>query len=550
MSNPQQRILVVARRHFLRLCSSLGVSLLPLGGCRRDDRDDQGSGESDDTSNEDASSTQGTDDTRGTGATDDGGSTGDTGDDVPPGPFPVPPLDDGEVIDGVRVFRLKLQQGQVEWIEGNPTATYGVNGPVLGPTLRFRKGERVRVEVTNDLDEASTLHWHGLELPARSDGGPYQLIEPGETWISEYDVVQRAMTAWYHPHPMHMTARHVYMGMAGFIYLEDPAQDVELPSTYGVDDLPLVIQDRRFFANGTHPYSPGNTPVMHDRMAGLRGDVMLVNGLRQPTGVVPRGLVRLRLLNGSNARIYNIGFGDDRSFQQIASDGGLLAAPKTTSRVLLAPGERAEILVDFGSDETGTEIALQSYSDEVFSTVFQGNMGNNLADDLDRTTFEIMTFEIGEPPAQTITPPAAFAPIEAMLEADAVRTRTLALSMGGGTVAINGVQMTHLEPVPDEISFDIPAGSIELWELIGSTGMAHPVHIHNRHFQSLDIDGQPPPPELAGWKDTVVVGPQQLVRILVSFEGNVDPDHPYMFHCHILEHEDLGMMGRFFIIDP
>ncbi len=266
----------------------------------------------------------------------------DPGVTIPGGdPLPMPPLDDGELVAGVRVFRLDLQAGTVDFGAGAPTATYGINGAYLGPTLRFRRGERVRLEVTNSLAEPSTLHWHGMHVPAASDGGPYVMVAPGATWVTEYEVTQRPMTAWYHPHPMHQTARQVYMGLAGVIYVDEPTPPADLPSTYGVDDLPLVIQDRRFFADGTHPYSGGATVAMHDMMAGLKGQTMLVNGAVQPRGVIARGLVRLRLLNGSNARTYHLGFADGRSFQLIASDGGLLAAPVTTARVLLAPGERA-----------------------------------------------------------------------------------------------------------------------------------------------------------------------------------------------------------------
>lgn len=516
MSKRVPLTVLLQRRSFLELCGVAGASLLPPGCMGHSHGHDRAPSA-----------------------------------DVPSGgELPLPPLDDGELVGDVRVFRLTLQSGEIEWVEGFPTETYGVSGAYLGPTLRFRRGERVRLELTNTLGETTTVHWHGLELPAREDGGPYQTIAPDATWVSEYDVVQRAMTAWYHPHQMHMTARHVHMGLAGLIFVEDPAQDVELPSTYGIDDIPLIIQDRRLSADGTHPYSPGNSPSMHEHMAGLRGDLLLVNGARQPRGVVPRGWVRLRLLNASNARIYNLGFSDGRGFRQIASDGGLLAAPRTTTRVLLAPGERAEILVDFDADAPGAEVALQSFSGEVFSALFRGTMGAGVADDLDRTTFEIVTFEVGDPPAARLTPPAAFAPIARMVETDAVRSRTIALSIGPGAAAINDTQMTRLDEVPDAISFQIPSGSIELWELTNSSGMAHPLHIHNRHFQILDIDGQPPPPELAGWKDTVIVRPEQVVRVLVQFEGITDPEHPYMFHCHILEHEDMGMMGRFFIVEP
>lgn len=455
----------------------------------------------------------------------------------------IPPLDEGELVNGVREFRLNLQTGSVEWIQGRPTATYGANGDVLGPTLRFRRGERVRIEVTNALGITTSLHWHGMQVPAHADGGPYQTIAPGATWTAEYDVIQRAMTAWYHPHLMHETARHVYMGLAGMIVVDDPTDATELPATYGVDDLPVIIQDRRFAADGTHSYSEGKAPSMHDHMAGLRGDTLLVNGRITPRAIVPRGLVRLRLLNGSNARIYNLGFSDNRSFLHIASDGGLLAAPDTTTRVLLAPGERAEVLVDFAS---GDAAQLVSYSGEVFATLFTGMMGANLSDALDRTTFPIMTFEVGGEPS-SLAAPTAFAPIARDTANDAIRTRTIAMSFAPGRFQINGTVMTELEPVPAALSFQMAPGDAELWTVTNTSGMAHPLHVHNKHFQVLDINGQPPPAVLAGWKDTVVIRPGDTVRLLLRFEGTADADHPYLFHCHILEHEDMGMMGRFFI---
>ncbi len=469
-------------------------------------------------------------------------------DEVDPTGFFVPPLLDGELDGTTRVFRLQLRTGSVEWVPGAPTLTYGANGDVLGPTLHFRRGERVRIEVTNDLGITTTLHWHGMQVPARADGGPYQTIAPGTTWNSEYDIVQRAMTAWYHPHQMHATARHVYMGLAGMILVEDQAEISVLPSTYGVDDLPLVVQDKQLFADGTHPYSGESTPSMHDHMAGLRGQIMMVNGRITPRAVVPRGLVRLRVLNGSNARIYNFGFSDNREVLQIASDGGLLDAPIATTRVLLAPGERAELLVDFGSDEPGTAVRLQSYSGEVFGALYTGMMGANMTDSLDRTTFDIMTFEVGAESGTGIVAPTSFTPIEREPEAAAVRTRAIALSMTAGAWLINGTQMNQISDVPAAINFRIAPGDVEIWQLTNSSGVSHPIHLHNRHFQILTIDGEPPPPHLAGWKDTVIVGPQHTVRILVRFEGTPDDEFPYMFHCHILEHEDMGMMGQFFIV--
>lgn len=471
---------------------------------------------------------------------------------TPPGgsTVPVPDEYEGELVGGVRVFKLRIQTGTVEWVAGHPTATYGIEGAFLGPTLRFHRGERVRLEVTNQLAEPTALHWHGMEVPARADGGPYQPIAAGATWVAEYDVVQPAATTWYHAHQMHATGRQVYMGLAGFIVVDDPAATVALPSTYGVDDLPLVIQDRRLFADGTHPYSGGASPTMHDMMSGLRGETFLVNGVIEPVGVVPRGLVRLRLLNGANARVYHLGFADDRPFVQIASDGGLLPAPVTATRALLGPGERVELLVDFGGDATGAQVALRSYSGEAFARLYTGPMGANMTDALDRGTFDVMTFEVGDPPAQSLTPPTSLPAIERIPAASAARTRELVLAMAMGGVTINGARMTALDPVPAAIDFRIPVGDVELWRLTNTSGMVHPLHVHHRQFQILDIDGQPPPPALAGWKDTVLVGPAQVVRILLRFGGTPDPDLPYMFHCHVLEHEDMGMMGRFFLVAP
>jgi FtsP/CotA-like multicopper oxidase with cupredoxin domain len=371
-------------------------------------------------------------------------------------------------------------------------------------------------------------------------------VAPGATWVTEYEVTQRPMTAWYHPHPMHQTARQVYMGLAGVIYVDEPTPPADLPSTYGVDDLPLVIQDRRFFADGTHPYSGGATVAMHDMMAGLKGQTMLVIGAVQPRGVIARGLVRLRLLNGSNARTYHLGFADGRGFRLIASDGGLPSAGHHQPR-LAGPGER----VGCWSTSRPTPPAPRSRCRLLRRGVRRSPAdGANLADGLDRATFAWRRFEVGAPLPTTIVPPPAFAPIVRMAEADAARTRALTLGMAMGAVTINGTQMTDLIAVPAAISFDIPVGDVELWTITNTSGMPHPLHVHHRQFQVLDVDGAPPAAPLAGWKDTVMIGPGQVVRLLLSFAGVADREVPYMFHCHILEHEDHGMMGRFFLIPP
>lgn len=518
-----------------------GTTSSTLDGATSSDQGEQSEGNANSESESDESESDGSE-------SDEGETTDDSDGDTCLSPA-VPPLIEGQLVDGIREFELRLQTGRVEWIAGQPTDTYGANGDFLGPTLHLRRGERVRIRVTNALGEATTLHWHGLALPAQSDGGPYQVIAANATWVSEFDVDQPEVMAWYHPHLMHATARHVYMGIAGLIYVDDPATDFALPHTYGVDDIPLVVQDRRFSSDGRHPYSDAGLPQMHDRMAGLKGETILVNGHIDPALQIPQGMVRLRILNASNARNYHFGLSDDREFLHIGGDGGLFEAPIPTNRVLLGPAERGEILIDCTSDSAGTELTLKSYSGEVVDTLFSGMMGGMFADALDAGTFDIARLQVCGQPGSVTDAPNQFAEIERWPESVAVRTRQMVLSMAMGRHLINGATMDDMNNIPDALNLRISDGDFEIWEFVNEAGIAHPMHVHNRHFQVLDVDGGPPPPSLSGFKDTVLVRPGQRIRLILDFHGTPDDQFPYMFHCHILEHEDLGMMGQFFIVE-
>ncbi|GAB3814319.1 hypothetical protein GCM10027605_59550 [Micromonospora zhanjiangensis] len=245
----------------------------------------------------------------------------------------VPPLLEPAVAaDGTKQFSLTMQAGQVELLPGKPTTTWGFNGAFLGPTIRATRGDRVAMRVHNQLGEPSTVHWHGMRLPAVMDGGPHQMIRPGATWSPHWTIDQPAATAWYHPHPHGNTAKHVYRGLAGLLLVDDPeTAALGLPSTYGVDDVPLILQDKTLDANGV--LQEDANPVW-----GLMGDQILVNGVYDPYFEVTTTLVRLRILNGSNARMYNVEFADRRRFHVIGSDAGLLAAPVAVDRVQLSPG--------------------------------------------------------------------------------------------------------------------------------------------------------------------------------------------------------------------
>ncbi len=258
-------------------------------------------------------------------------------------PLPVPPLADSTVdASGVRHFTLTAAAGVTEMLPGKSTPTWGFNGSVLGPTIRARRGETVAFTIGNGLPEATTVHWHGMHVPARYDGGPHQAIEPGGHWEPTWTVNQPAATLWYHPHPHGSTEKHAYRGLAGMFLVDDDEVDaLHLPRTYGVDDIPLVIQDRRFTADGVLDESDPTD-------VGLLGDTLVTNGITGAYLKVGTELVRLRILNGSGGRMYNLGFADDREFTVIASDGGLLAKPARMRRITLSPGERAEIVVPAG----------------------------------------------------------------------------------------------------------------------------------------------------------------------------------------------------------
>ncbi|MQA96981.1 MAG: multicopper oxidase domain-containing protein [Streptosporangiales bacterium] len=253
--------------------------------------------------------------------------------------------------DGVRRFELGLRPGRREFRPGEVTETWGINAAFLGPTLRASRGDRVAMRVANRLPETSTLHWHGMRLPARMDGGPHQPIEPGTTWSPSWTIDQPAGTLWYHPHPHGETARHVYKGLAGMFILDDPeSRGLALPDTYGVDDVPLIVADRLFGEGDGRGRDIAERAVAGSTF-GLLGDDILVNGTYDPYFAVTTERVRLRVLNAANARMFHLGFSDDRTFQVIATDSGLLPEPVEADRVRLSPGERVEIVVGFAPGE-------------------------------------------------------------------------------------------------------------------------------------------------------------------------------------------------------
>ncbi len=423
----------------------------------------------------------------------------------------LPPVQpDENPAPGEATFTLTAQAGFTQFWPDQATATLGYNGSYLGPILRFRQGEQVRIQVLNELDEPTTVHWHGLVVPGDQDGGPHQIIQPGATWAPEFTVSQPAATLWFHPHAITTTATQVYAGLAGLIYIDDPvSHSLALPQDYGINDFPLIVQDRNFDNHKQFAYQA--------TMMGLvPGETILVNGTLDPYLDVPQDTVRFRILNASNSENYSFQLSDGSDLIQIASDGGLLSTPIAQRSIDLSPGERAEVVIDFA------EIAEDS---------IQLLLGGR----------PILDFYI-KGPSQTRRPalPEQLANIEPLPSEPDQTIRVFELQSMGITGTINGKAFDR-----HRIDETVPLGETETWIIRNRGGMmmqsgGHPFHVHGTQFQVIARNGQLPPAEERGYKDTVFVGVGEEVHIRIRF----NQPGLYMYHCHILEHEENGMMGQ------
>ena len=447
-------------------------------------------------------------------------------------PLKIPPVLEPTVdAQGRKRFQLTLQTGRSELLPGTTTETWGANGSYLGPTLRVSRGDQVAIDVDNQLPETTTVHWHGMSLPAEMDGGPHQPIPAGTTWSPYWTVDQPATSLWYHPHLHGRTAEHVYRGVAGMFLLDDEeSARLDLPDDYGVDDIPLVVQDKQFNEDGSLDMSTGG-PLGMQGLYGLLGDRILVNGTYDPYLQISTTRMRLRVLNAANARSFNVGFTDGRPFHLVGTDSGLLAAPERLDRVRLSPGERAEIVAEF---RPGEQVVLRSFAPGLGGFPQDRVAGADDEFDLVKIVANDQLTESPPVPPRLATTPEITAPAGATV-------RTFQLS---GQSQINGTEMDVGRV--DEV---VPAGAREIWE-VANPGIPHNFHIHEVAFQILDIDGQPPPPYARGRKDTVYLPPGSTARLAVQFGPHTDPNSPYMYHCHMLEHEDNGMMGQFVIVEP
>jgi blue copper oxidase len=452
-------------------------------------------------------------------------------------PLPIPRLVDAAKQGNA--VNLKVMSGRHAFIRGKPTQTYGYSAPVLGPVIRTSRGDEIEITVDNALDRDTTVHWHGLLVSGDVDGGPQQLIRPGGRWRPVLKIDQPAATLWFHPHPHHDTARQIYMGLTGMMIVDDGTDArLDLPRTFGIDDLPLILQDRTFASDGSIEYGTDGLAIIY----GARGDTVIVNGAIAPVAKVPPGLVRLRLLNAANAQNFELRFSDQRTFHVIASDGGFLSAPVPVTKLTISPAERFEVLVDFAN---GIAVALETGPDEEM-----GEFGR-LGPDGSADYVPVMRFAPTTTKPLLRKMPTRLIEVSPASRASAVRRRRFIVNSGvcmnrtqagehADMVALTGINGEPFDM--DRIDVETKLGTSEIWEIV-SAGMAHPFHIHGALFRILSIAGAPPPAHLAGLKDTVLV--EDRAELLVAFNQPATREHPFMYHCHILEHEEAGLMGQY-----
>lgn len=465
---------------------------------------------------------------------------------------------------------LRAAASEMSFIEGKKTPTYGINGPYLGPAVRVRRGDRVTLNVQNDLQEPITMHWHGLKIPGEYDGGPAEVIAPGSSWSPQLHVDQVAATCWFHPHYYPTTAELVIRGLAGlFLIDDDEADGLGLPSEWGVDDIPIILQDRRFNQDGSffHRFNLATITT------GYVGDTVLVNGAIYPQARTAKGWLRLRVLNGSNARSYKLALTGGKPFYVVGSDGGLLEAPVELTELMIYGGERFELLVD-ARDGNGFDLLtlpidqmamnLPPFDKEHPLVSFAPNGKEStgqlpdalvslppLVDlpdghsqklvfgmNLDKEGMGVF-MKAGLPKLMAggkVNPEIAAAVTRAIVDGPKLdeKVQLSANTVNGKSFDLN------------RVDFDVEINKDQRWVFSEGTDlMLHPVHVHGCQYRVTSIDGGPPPAYLAGWKDTVGLSKGGTVEVQVRFDYPATTEKPYMAHCHNLGHEDSGMMAAF-----
>lgn len=449
-------------------------------------------------------------------------------------------------------FNLTVKDTFAQLRKGNQTITGAINkNSIWGPTLIMQKGDTVHMNVLNKLNDSTTIHWHGMHLPGVMDGGPHQIIPPGTLWQPYWKVTNNATTLWYHPHLMDMTLQQIIAGIGGFIIIRDSAEaKLALPRTYGVDDIPIALTSRSF--------DTANQFLIPDNLKyGPYGDYMLTNGTPNAQVSLPKQVVRMRILNGEIMRGYNLGFSDNRSFYVIGNDQGLLNAPVKVTRFYLMPGERIELLVDFSKDVVSSSLDMEAFNGGQPSGFPGGDTNKSGLDGsiLSDTTFGVLHINISAATAHAITTiPASLVNNTYWSYKDVMVKRTFYVTNGSG-VGLAQYWFNDTTYNFNRINQHVVQNSIEQWTIVDNYFSSHTFHIHDVQFKIIrrsnpstfgfsdTVQGYE-----SGWKDNVFVSRGDTVVVIAKFTDLADSLHPFMFHCHMINHEQGGMMGQFDVI--
>jgi len=372
------------------------------------------------------------------------------------------------------------------------------------------------------------LAW--VDPPDDMDGHPRLAVPPGGLYAYDFAVPDRAGTYWYHSHTHHRTGEQTYRGIGGLLLVQDEEESgLGLPS--GIRELPLILQDRRVDAQGVPVYDPQGAAMM----AGVMGPEGFANGTRRAFVEVDTAVYRLRILNGSNARILRVGFGDGPSLLLIGNDGGLLPEPHLLPSIDLGPAERADVLVDFRSVPVGRRLMFRS-----LPFTMQGGMGFMGGQNLQGDALDLLEFRVSRAVSDTTVLPVSL-PSVPSISGPPVRERTFVFTSDQMSHRINGREWEM-----DRIDERIPFGETEIWNFVNQSGMPHPVHVHATHFEVLSRSGGRGRlfPWERGRKDTVLLHPMETVRVAIRLTAHRGL---YLIHCHNLEHEDHAMMANILI---
>jgi FtsP/CotA-like multicopper oxidase with cupredoxin domain len=437
----------------------------------------------------------------------------------------IPDLLEGTTTDGTTTFTLEAKAGTSEVISGVTSTTAGYNQSYLGPTMKWTNGDTVLLNITNSLDADTTVHFHGAHVPAKMDGGPQNAFAAGETWSPTFTVKEDAKTLWYHPHALGTTAEQVTRGLAGMIIVEDDSDtSAALPSTYGTDDIPIILQCLAADSAGNVKYD-----LTGYLSAGLSYPV-LCNGTNVDATTLAftatKTRTRFRLLNASPSDIITVQRSDGATLTQIATDQGYLSEATEVASIRLVAGGRAEFVMDLSEAATLQAVITTGW--------VRGGSG----------TYDFLTVT----PDASDTPDDLPSSLNTITRYDTTdfAARTITLSQTGTAMKINGSAGTTMAAMA-MISTTLDAE--EIWTVTNSTQLEHSFHLHDVPFQVISINGEDPTGVDLGWFDTFEVVGGGTIKIAMKFTDYADDTYMYMLHCHLLQHEDEGMMASLMVTE-